>query len=176
MRARVRVGVTSRRSSGATRSGLIENSSGDERLLAERGALAGLHLQQLVGIDGDRVGLDRRRGGDGAGDDLALGQQALDAGLDQALAELVEVEEADEQGDEAGEVEDDDAARQARGGAQHDSGRTLGSRARIAPGERMSSRIVRARPPRRHAWRLVERSRTLACARLAASLRTLRPP
>ena len=51
-------------------------------------------------------------------------RQALDAGVDQALAELVEVEEADEEGDEAGEVEHDDAARQARGGALHEQAAT----------------------------------------------------
>ena len=78
-------GVTRRRSSGATRSGLIENSSGDSASSPSAGALAGLHLQQLVGIDLDGVGIDRRRGGDGAGDDLALRQEALDARLDQAL-------------------------------------------------------------------------------------------
>ena len=88
-----------------------------QRVLAQSRGLAGLHLQELVGIDLDRVGLDGRRGRDGAGDDLALGEEALDASLDQALPELVEVEEADEERDEPAEVQDDDAPRQARGGA-----------------------------------------------------------
>ena len=64
-------------------------------------ALAGLQLQQLLGIDGDGIGLDGRRGGDGAGDDLALRHQALDARVDQAVAELVEIEDADDQHDRA---------------------------------------------------------------------------
>jgi hypothetical protein len=73
-----------------------------------------LQLEQPVGVDRDRIGLDGGRGGDGAGDDLALGQQALHARIDQAGAELVEVEDADHENDEAGEIEDDDAPGQAR--------------------------------------------------------------
>ena len=45
-------------------------------------------------------------------------------------AELVEVEEADEEGDEPGEVEDDDAARQARGGALARAGASIAPDAR----------------------------------------------
>ena len=76
-------------------------------------AFAGLQLQQLFGIDGDRIGLDRRRSGDRAGDDLALRHQAFDAGLDQPVAELVEIEDADDQHAERGEVEEQDAPGQA---------------------------------------------------------------
>ncbi len=54
-------------------------------VLAKPHRFAGLHLQQLVLVDADRVGVDRRGGGDGPGDDLALHQQALDPGLDQPL-------------------------------------------------------------------------------------------
>jgi hypothetical protein len=43
-----------------------------------------------------------------------LHQQTLHPRIDQAGAELREVEHAGEQCDQAGEVEDDDAARQAR--------------------------------------------------------------
>ena len=44
----------------------------EQRVVARAVALAGLQLQEPVGIDADGVGLDRRRRGDGAGDDLAL--------------------------------------------------------------------------------------------------------
>jgi hypothetical protein len=74
---------------------------------------AGLQLQQPLGIDGDGVALDRRRGGDGAGNDLALHQQALHARVDQAGAELREIEHANHQRDEAGQIEKDDAAGEA---------------------------------------------------------------
>ena len=76
-------------------------------------AFAGLQFQQAVGIDGDGVGLDGGGGRDGAGDDLALHQQALHARVDQAGAELREIQHADDQRDEAGEVEEDDAAGEA---------------------------------------------------------------
>ncbi len=114
MRARVRVGEISRRSTGATRSGLIGKSRLSSWSRAGRQALAGLQLEQLLGIDADRIGLDRRRGGDRAGDDLALRHQAFDARLDQPVAELVEIEDADDQHAERGEVEEQDAPRQAR--------------------------------------------------------------
>ena len=48
-----------------------------------------------------------------AGDDLGLHQQALRAGVDQAGAELREIENARHQRDQAGEIERDDAAGQA---------------------------------------------------------------
>ena len=114
MRARVRVGEISRRSTGATRSGLIGKSRLSSWSRAGRQALAGLQFEQLLGIDADRIGLDRRRGGDRAGDDLALRHQAFDARVDQPVAELVEVEDADDQHAERGKVEKQDAPRQAR--------------------------------------------------------------
>ena len=85
-----------------------------ERLVDRAVALAGLQFEQLVGIDRDRVGLDRRRGRDRARDDLALHQQALHARVDQAGAELRQIEDADDQREQAGDVEQDDAPRQAR--------------------------------------------------------------
>lgn len=79
-----------------------------------RDALAGLQLQQLLRIDGDGVGVDRCRSRDGTGDDLALRQEAFDTGIDQALAELIEIENAADQNDEGGQIEEQDAPRQAR--------------------------------------------------------------
>ena len=113
MRARVRVGEISRRSTGATRSGLIGKSRLSSWSEPGAEALAGLQFEQLLRIDGDRIGLDRRRGGDRAGDDLALRHQAFDAGIDQPVAELVEIEDAGDQDAERREVEEQDAPRQA---------------------------------------------------------------
>ena len=87
-----------------------------ERLLGGAVALAGLQLEQAFGIDGDGVGLHRRGGGDGAGDDFALHQQALDARIDQAGAELGKIENSDHQREQAGDVEKDDAPAQTRKG------------------------------------------------------------
>ena len=77
-------------------------------------AFAGLQLQQLFGVDRNGIRLDGRRGGDGAGNDLALRHQAFDARLDEAVAELVQVENADHQHAKRGKVEKQDAAGQAR--------------------------------------------------------------
>ncbi len=63
-------------------------------------------VMELVSTDG--------RCRDGTGDDFALRQQALDAGVDQALAELVEIENAADENDEGSQVEEQDAPRQAR--------------------------------------------------------------
>jgi hypothetical protein len=78
--------------------------------------LARLQLEQPLGIDGDGIGLHRRRGGDGAGDDFALHQQALDARVDQAGAELGQIKNSDHQRQQAGDVEKDDAPAQTRKG------------------------------------------------------------
>ena len=48
-------------------------------------------------------------GGDGAGDDLALHHKALHPRVDQAGAELRQVEDADDQREQARDVERDDA-------------------------------------------------------------------
>ena len=87
-----------------------------ECLLGGAVALAGLQLQQALGIDGDGVGLHRRRGGHRAGDDFALHQQALDARVDQAGAELGKIENSDHQREQAGDVKKDDAPAQTRKG------------------------------------------------------------
>ena len=57
---------------------------------------------------------DGRGSGDRGGDDLALHLQALHPRVDEAFAELVEIEEAEQQRDEAAEVEHDDAAGERR--------------------------------------------------------------
>ena len=85
-----------------------------ERVLGGSVALAGLQFEQLVRIDGDRgIGFDRGRRRDGAGDDLALHQQALDARVDQAGAELRQVDDADREREQSGDVERNDAAGEA---------------------------------------------------------------
>ncbi len=71
---------------------------------------AGLQLQQLLRVDGDRAGLDGHGAGERGGDDLALHLQALHARVDDADPRLVQPEEADEEGHEARHVEQDDAA------------------------------------------------------------------
>ena len=113
MRARVLVGETRRRSTGATRSGLIGKLDAGLAFVRRPVTFAGLQLEQPLRIDGDGVALHGRRGGDGAGDDLALHLQALRARVDQPGAELREVENADHQRDQAGEIEKDDAAGEA---------------------------------------------------------------
>ena len=60
----------------------------------------------------DEVGVDRGGGSDRRRDDLGLRLQALHARVDQTFAELIEIEKAEEEGDEAAKVQDDDAARQ----------------------------------------------------------------
>jgi hypothetical protein len=79
-----------------------------------RDAFAGLQLEQLFRIDGDRVGIHRCRSRDGAGDDFALRQQAFHAGVDEAFAELVEIHDPADEDDERDEVEEDDAPRETR--------------------------------------------------------------
>ena len=112
MRARVLVGETRRRSTGATRSGLIENSS---PVTPSSGRSSRPAAVRAGGRDRcDAVAVDGGRGGDRAGDDLALHQQALHARVDQAGAELRQIENADDERDQARDVEEDDAAREAR--------------------------------------------------------------
>ena len=83
-------------------------------LVGDAVALAGLEVEQAVGVDGDGIAFDRRRRRDRLRNDLGIDQQALRARLDQAGAELREVEDARDQRDEAGEIERDDAAGEAR--------------------------------------------------------------
>ena len=95
-------------------------------LIERRQALAGLQVKQLVGIDGDGVGVDRGGGGDGAGDYLSLGEQTRHACVDEAGAELVEEENAADENDEREEIEDDDAPRQAGEDVESDEARRRG--------------------------------------------------
>ncbi len=78
-----------------------------------RDALPRLQFQQLFRIDGDGVCIHRGGGRDGAGDDLALRQKAFHPRIDQPLTELVEVENATDQNDRRGHIEEEDAAREA---------------------------------------------------------------
>ena len=105
--------------------GVDREFEGGPRFLGHVVALARRKLQQPFGIDRDRIGIDRRRGGDCRGDDLALGREALHARIDQSGAKLVEIEETDEQRDKAAEIEHDDAPRQRRGQPVLDGAREL---------------------------------------------------
>src|SRR5207302_123021 len=77
-------------------------------------ALTGLQVQETLGINVDRIGFDGGGGGNGAGNDLALYEQALDARVDEAGAELGEIKDTDHQGEQPRHVQKNDAARQAR--------------------------------------------------------------
>ena len=143
MRARVRVGVTSRRRTGPMRSGLIENSIDSSSPSAGAALSPGASCSSFSGSMLDRVGLDGGRGGDRRGDDFALRVQALHARVDHVGAKLVEVEKADDQNEQAAEIEHDDAPRQ-RGGKTRDRRRARrGARAISA------ARRGRAREPAR---------------------------
>ncbi len=85
-----------------------------EHLLAGTVGLAGMELKQPLWIDGDGIGVGGGGSGDGAGDDLALDEQALDARVDQAGAVFGKIQNAGNQRDEAGEIEQDDATGDAR--------------------------------------------------------------
>ena len=76
--------------------------------------LARLQFEQAVAVDVGAVAVGGGGGGDGAGDDLALHHEAFDPRVDQAGAELRQIEDADDQRDQAGDVERDDAPRQTR--------------------------------------------------------------
>ena len=80
-------------------------------LVAE--VVARLQFEQPVGVDVGAVAVGGGRGGDGAGDDLALHHEALHPRVDQAGAELRQIEDADDQRDQARDVERDDAAGEA---------------------------------------------------------------
>src|SRR5262249_32275356 len=78
--------------------------------------VASLQVSELFGIDGQAVGLHRGRGRDRACDDLGLHQQALRAGIDQAGAELRQVENARNQREQASDIQRNNTAREAREG------------------------------------------------------------
>jgi hypothetical protein len=85
-----------------------------QRFIGRAVALAGLQFEKALRIDRDGVGLYRRRRGDRAGNDFALREQTLHARINQAGAELREIEHAGDECDQAGKVEEDDAASEAR--------------------------------------------------------------
>ena len=173
MRARVRVGVTRRRSSGPTRSGLIENSSDgwlpSATLQLSPGASCSSFSGSMVIVSVSTVG----RGGDRRGDDLALRLQALHARVDQAGAELVEIEEAGEQRDQPAEIEHDDAARQRRGKPRLRRARQRAAARADAPRGRAGARLRDAgglRAPRSAPRALVAGPRSRLAARPALRL------
>jgi hypothetical protein len=71
-----------------------------------------LQFEQPVPVDQRAVTVGGGGGGDGAGNDLALHQEALNARVDQAGAELRQIEDTNDEGDQARDVEGDDAARE----------------------------------------------------------------
>ncbi len=77
-------------------------------------AFAGMEFQQALGVDVDDVGVVRRLRRDGDGDEIALHREALGARLDQASAELGQIDDAENEHEQAGDVEKDDAPREAR--------------------------------------------------------------
>ena len=84
-----------------------------ERIVVGAARLPGFALEQLLGVELDLVGVDAGGRGKGAGDDLALREQALHLGVDQAGAELIEIEDARDEDRKPDQIEDDDAPRQA---------------------------------------------------------------
>ena len=70
-------------------------------------------FQQAIRVDGDGIGFRRRGSCDRARDDFALHDEALYARVDQAGAKLRQEQNADNEGGEAGDIDEDDAARQA---------------------------------------------------------------
>ena len=77
--------------------------------------LAGLQVEQPLEIDLCVVGIGGGGGGrDRGGDDLALHQQALAPRIDQAGAELGKIENADDEREQSGEIEEDNPTGEAR--------------------------------------------------------------
>ena len=76
--------------------------------------LARLQLEQPVAVHGAAVAVGGGGGRNRAGDDLALHHEALHPRVDQAGAELRQIENADDEREQARDVERDDAAREAR--------------------------------------------------------------
>ena len=102
---------------------------------------------------------------DRAGDDLALDEEARDARVDQAGAELVEVEDAGDEDDERGEVEDDDTTGEARKDVQPDEAAEAAMHAsRTRPARlgrgRVAYGLVLGRCRHRVAWRRSPRRQT----------------
>ena len=120
-----------------------------------RDAFARRELQQLFRIDGDRVGVDRRRGGDRRGDDLGLRRQALDARLDEVGAELVEQRKPTSSANSPPRLRTtmrrvSDEEKRARQNAP--SGRARAARSHRAPAAPAQRRRSRSRAAFRRSW------------------------
>ena len=83
--------------------------------------------------------------GDGDGDEVALHDQALHPGVDQAGAELGEIEDAEHEGEQAGDIEKHDAPGEARKALRDEelpdlpqrAGNALGAQAVHAPAKKL---------------------------------------
>ena len=95
------------------RSGTLRVDGEAEAVVGAAARWSRLALQELFRIELDLVGVDAGGRCERSGDDLALREQALHFGVDQAGAELIEVENAGNEDREADQIEDDDAAREA---------------------------------------------------------------
>ena len=71
-----------------------------------------LHFQQFFGIHNHLIGVNGRGGGNGLGNDLALGQQVLHPHLNQARAILVKHQNPKHQRDQPNRIIGNDAAGQ----------------------------------------------------------------
>ena len=85
------------------------------KIIQAAGGLFVRLLHELVWINGDLAGVDAGRGGHGGGHDMGLGHERLDARVDEAFARLVEVENAANQNDQTGQIDENDARQQGRG-------------------------------------------------------------
>jgi hypothetical protein len=90
------------------------------RSVEGRHAFANLEIEEVVGVERHRGDVAAGALGDRLGDDLAGSEQAGDAGLGQPCAELIEIENAGDQDQKRGQIEDDDSPRQARKGVDTD--------------------------------------------------------
>ena len=75
-------------------------------------AFAGLQLQKTFRVDRDGIGFDCGRCSNRSGNDFALREQALHAGVNQPRAKLREIEDTRNQRNQSREIEEDDAARE----------------------------------------------------------------
>ena len=135
-------------------------------------ALAWLQFEQPVPVDVGAVAVGGGGGGNGAGDDLALHHEALDPGVDQAGTELRQVEDAEDERDEARDVERDDTPRQAGEAlADEELPGALGEAAKsaLAIGPRHAARQARKRVAPRIAPRIAPKIVPGTRRRLAGS-------
>ena len=92
---------------------MVNSEAARQRIVVGVARLTGFALKQLLRVELDLVGVDAGGRCEGAGDDLALREQALHLGVDQAGAELIEIENARNEDGKPDQIEDDDAPRQA---------------------------------------------------------------